>query len=120
PVPLGILPAGTANVLGMELGLGGGLESVVKRLAGFVERRVALGRVSNGNGLQRHFLAMGGVGLDARIVYDLNPAWKARAGKAAYWTTGFAHVGQSVAQFDATVNGKVYRCGFALASRVRN
>lgn len=119
-VPLGVLPGGTANVLGMELGLGGGVEKAVERLAGFVEQRISLGRVSDGNGFERLFLAMGGVGLDARIVFDINPVWKARAGKVAYWLTGFGHAGQSVVQFDAKVNGDVYRCGFALASRVRN
>jgi diacylglycerol kinase family enzyme len=63
---------------------------------------------------------MGGVGLDAKIVYDINPGFKARAGKVAYWLTGLGHAGQSVGQFDARINGDVYRCGFALASRVRN
>jgi diacylglycerol kinase family enzyme len=119
-VPLGILPGGTANVLAMELGLGGKPTTAVERLTGFVERRVALGKVCDGNGGSRHFLAMGGVGLDARIVYDLNPGFKAWAGKVAYWVTGFGHAGQRVGQFDARVNGDVYRCGFALASRVRN
>ncbi|MGD1090394.1 MAG: diacylglycerol kinase family protein [Bryobacteraceae bacterium] len=119
-VPLGILPGGTANVLAMELGLGGNAAKAVERLSGFVERRVALGKLWDGNGTSRHFLAMGGVGLDAKIVYDINPGFKARAGKVAYWLTGLGHAGQSVGQFDARINGDVYRCGFALASRVRN
>ena len=63
---------------------------------------------------------MGGAGLDARIVHDLNPGFKARAGKLAYWLTGFAHATQSVGQFEARINGRSYRCGFAIASRVRN
>jgi diacylglycerol kinase (ATP) len=119
-VPLGILPAGTANVLAMELGLGSNLEKAVERLAGCAEQRVSAGKVCDGRGGSRHFLAMGGVGLDAKIVYDLNPRFKAWAGKFAYWTGGFAHATESVGQFEARVNGDVYRCGFALASRVRN
>lgn len=119
-VPLGILPAGTANVLAMELGLGSNLEKAVERLADCAEQRVAAGKLCDGRGGSRHFLAMGGVGLDAKIVYDLNPRFKAWAGKFAYWTGGFAHVGQSIGQFEARVNGDVYQCGFALASRVRN
>ena len=69
---------------------------------------------------------MGGVGLDAKIVYDLNPAFKAKAGKLAYWLTGFGHAVQSVGRLDARVvgpdgtAGQTCRCGFALASRVRN
>jgi diacylglycerol kinase (ATP) len=117
---LGILPAGTANVLAMELGLGSRLDRAIERLARCVERRVAVGRMCNGHGPARHFLAMGGAGLDAKIVYDINPAFKALAGKAAYWLAGFGHIKERVGQLEAKVNGKVYRCGFALASRVRN
>ncbi len=116
---LGILPAGTANVLAMELGLGSKLDRAIGRLGACVEKRIAVGRLCR-SGEVRHFLAMGGAGLDARIVYDINPAFKARAGKLAYWLGGFGHIGQRVENFDARVNGTVQRCGFALASRVRN
>jgi diacylglycerol kinase family enzyme len=133
---LGILPGGTANVLAMELGLGSRLDRAIERLSQCAPRRVSVGRVSiapadgiSGNGSgpngtdrngERHFLAMGGAGLDARIVFDMSPAFKARAGKLAYWLTGFGHATQSVGQFEARVNGHTYQCGFALASRVRN
>jgi diacylglycerol kinase (ATP) len=120
-VPLGILPGGTANVLAMELGLGSRVYRAIERLGKCEPRRVSVGRVSGlGDDDARHFLAMSGAGLDARIVYDINPRFKAMAGKLAYWVTGFAHATQSVGQFDARINGSSYRCGFALASRVRN
>ena len=118
-VPLAIVPAGTANVLAMEIGLGSRLERAIGRLRNCVEKRIAVGRLSNADG-SRYFLAMGGAGLDARIVYDLNPNLKARAGKLAYWLGGFGHITKSVENFDARVNGTSKRCGFALASRVRN
>jgi diacylglycerol kinase (ATP) len=116
---LGILPAGTANVLAMELGLGSRLDHAIDRLLHSVERRVAVGKLTSGVGA-RHFLAMGGAGLDAKIVYDMSPALKASAGKFAYWLAGFGHVTQSVTNFEARINGDKYRCGFVLASRVRN
>jgi diacylglycerol kinase (ATP) len=116
---LGILPAGTANVLAMELGLGSRLDRAIDRLLNSVERRVALGKLTSGS-VARHFLAMGGAGLDAKIVYDINPRLKARAGKVAYWLSGFGHITESVTNFEARINGDRYRCGFALASRVRN
>jgi diacylglycerol kinase (ATP) len=116
---LGILPAGTANVLSMELGLGSRLERAVERLKESVATRVAVGRLCRAEG-SRHFLAMGGAGLDAKIVYDLSPALKARAGKLAYWLGGFGHITQRVGNFEARINGSSYRCGFALVSRVRN
>lgn len=118
---LGILPGGTANVLAMELGLGSRLNRAIERLAKCAPRRVSVGRVSRVSEQEaRHFLAMSGAGLDARIVFDINPRFKARAGKLAYWLTGFGHATQSVGQFDARINGNTYRCGFVLASRVRN
>jgi diacylglycerol kinase (ATP) len=117
-VPLGILPAGTANVLSMELGFGSRLGRAIGLLATAVERRVAIGKLVNGS--VRYFLAMGGVGLDAKIVYDLNPTLKAMTGKLAYWLGGFGHVGEPVQNFDVRINGDSYRCGFALVSRVRN
>jgi diacylglycerol kinase family enzyme len=63
---------------------------------------------------------MAGVGLDAYIVYHLNLQWKARMGKLAYWLTGFSQVGKRIEEFDVVVDGKAYRAGFALCSRVRN
>ena len=119
-VPLGVLPAGTANVLAMELRLGSRPERAIPRLAVSVERRIALGRLCDASGVSRHFLCMGGAGLDAKIVHDLDSSLKARAGKLAYWVTGLSQIASRVAQFDARVNGSTYHCGFALTSRVRN
>ena len=115
---LGILPGGTANVVAMELGLGSRLRRAIQRLSKCEPRRVSVGLAHAADA--RHFLAMSGAGLDARIVYDINPQFKARAGKLAYWLTGFAHATQPVGQLEARINGSSYRCGFMLASRVRN
>ncbi len=116
---LGILPAGTANVLAMELGLGSRLDRAIERLKQCTPVRIAAGRLCR-SADSRHFLAMGGAGLDAQIVYDLSPALKARAGKLAYWVGGFGHIARPVGNFQVRINGSSYRCGFALASRVRN
>jgi diacylglycerol kinase (ATP) len=171
-VALGILPAGTANVLAMELGLGSRLDRAIERLSKCAPRRVSVGRLrethdasvdsatngsaseavngafngafngagtradqksgageldyaaSSANGISqdsaRHFLAMGGAGLDASIVQTLNPGFKAWGGKLAYWLSGVSHITERVSEFEARINGTSYRCGFALASRVRN
>lgn len=119
-VPMGILPGGTANVLSMELGLGGRAEKVAQRLPDLIERRIALGRMNYAEGAPRYFLSMGGAGLDAKIVHDLNPDLKLRTGKLAYWIAGLRQFTQSVGNFSVSVNGGEHRCGFALASRVRN
>ena len=118
-VPLGILPGGTANVLCNELEFGNRIERAVERLGSCAERRIAAGRVC-GASEPRYFLMMGGVGLDATIVFKVNPRWKAKAGKLAYWAAGFPQFFRSVGQFQVRVNGEQRQCGFVLASRVRN
>ena len=118
-VPLGILPAGTANVLANELGTGKTMERSAQALADCVPERVALGLISSDN-TQRHFLLMAGAGLDADIVYNLNPRVKEAVGKAAYWIGGFSKVGRRIPEFTVRADGREYRASFALLSRVRN
>jgi diacylglycerol kinase (ATP) len=120
PVPLGVLPGGTANVLAMELGLGSNLKRAAERLSQCVEKRIAIGKLSRANGDARHFFMMAGVGLDATIVEAVNPRLKATTGKLAYWVAGFLQFFRRVDQFKARVNGETGTHGFVLASRVRN
>jgi YegS/Rv2252/BmrU family lipid kinase len=121
-VPLGILPAGTANVLANEMGLGSSMERAAAGLAECVPARISMGRLicANGSERTRLFLLMAGIGLDARIVYHLNLPLKARLGKIAYWIAGFSLLGRELEEFEAVVEGRRVRCSFALISRVRN
>ncbi|HYV62123.1 MAG TPA: diacylglycerol kinase family protein [Bryobacteraceae bacterium] len=119
-VPLGVLPAGTANVLAMELGLGSRAETAAGKLAAFEPRPVALGRITGVFG-SRYFLLMSGAGLDANIVYEVSAGLKNAVGKLAYWAAGFSRFFSRVEQLDVQVDGaQVHTCGFALISRVRN
>jgi YegS/Rv2252/BmrU family lipid kinase len=124
-VPLGILPAGTANVLANELGIGKTMERAAEALAGSVKQRVALGLISSRNGsideeARRYFLLMAGAGLDADIVYNLNQRMKEAFGKVAYWIGGFSQLGRRIPEFTVRADGREYRASFALLSRVRN
>ena len=120
-VPLAILPAGTANVLATELGLGKTMERAAASLQEWEPERVAVGLLdrSSDEG-PRHFLLMAGAGLDADIVYHLSLGVKAALGKAAYWMGGFAKLGRRLPEFTVESEGRKFRAGFALASRVRN
>ncbi len=63
---------------------------------------------------------MAGVGLDARIVYELDLDLKGKLGKLAYWHGGFRQFGRPVPRFHLSVNGSQYCASFALITRVRN
>ncbi len=120
PVPLAVLPAGTANVLAHELGIGTRLERAARYVAHSCPERISVGRLRDARGELRYFLLMAGAGLDARIVYDIHARLKMFTGKLAYWAAGAPRFLQKLPPLEVRVNQRVYRCGFALASRVRN
>jgi diacylglycerol kinase family enzyme len=120
-VPFGILPAGTANILAHELGLAGGMESVARRVADWIPRRISAGLLTaDGGASHRYFLMVAGAGLDAHIVSQVDPDWKRSQGKLSYWIAGLAEFGRQLDEFDARIGGSSWRVTFALASRVRN
>ena len=120
-VPLAVLPAGTANVLAMEMKLGGKLLKVASRLGECRPRRVSVGHLTcDGGRVSRHFLLMAGAGLDAQIVYHVSADLKSRIGKIAYWVAGWSLLGRRLTEFDVRAEGRTHRCSFALLSRVRN
>ncbi len=77
---LGIVPLGTGNAAGSNLGLrAGGIASAMDLIAAGNTARVDLGLING-----RHFLTMAGVGLDAQVAHELHDAWKRRLGKIAF------------------------------------
>src|SRR5579871_6147749 len=121
-VPLGILPAGTANVLATEIGLSANLERAAACVGECIPTRISMGRLYCANGAQRTrlFLLMAGIGLDAKIVYNISAPLKARVGKIAYYIAGFSLLGRDLDEFDVEVDGRRVTCSFALVSKVRN
>jgi diacylglycerol kinase (ATP) len=93
---LGPLPGGTANVLCRELGLPLRPVAALERLLVGRPRRVTLGCVRSGAGddaaapgIDRRFILMLGVGLDAAIVADVPGKVKPLLGAGAYFLQGF-------------------------------
>jgi diacylglycerol kinase (ATP) len=120
-VPLGILPAGTANVLAMEMRLGVKMLPAVERLEQSVPRRISVGHLTcDGGKTSRYFLLMAGVGLDAHVVYHINGPLKAKTGKFAYWVAGWSLLGRQLAQMELEVAGQKRPCSFVLLSKVKN
>ena len=118
--PMGVIPAGTANVFAHEIGLSSNVEKAVRELATLQPVRIAVGLLRSPSQPGKHFLLMAGAGLDAYIVYNVNTNLKAKAGKIAYWLAGFGQVGKRLREFDVKMDGRTTRASFALISRVRN
>jgi diacylglycerol kinase (ATP) len=119
-VPLAILPGGTANVLAREMRIPIHMERAAAEMSRMRLRKISAGSLRLGSADPRCFLCMAGAGLDAEIVSRLNPEFKARTGKFAYYVTGFAQVFRPIREFSVSIDGKRYAASFALISRVRN
>jgi YegS/Rv2252/BmrU family lipid kinase len=117
-VTLGVLPAGTANVLALEVGLPLDPVEAARRLADLEPHRLSLGRICCAGAPPggRYFLLMAGAGVDAQIVYSLDPGRKARLGILAYFLAGAAEVGRRKPVFTVETGEARYECSFALAA----
>lgn len=83
-VHLGILPAGTENVLAKERHIPSSLEKAAAYLKDAPGRRADVVKVG-----ERYFLCFAGIGFDALVVDKVQGEQKARLGAMAYVMTGF-------------------------------
>jgi len=90
-VPMAVLPAGTANVLGKELGLPWDIRAAAKLIPQGRLERIALGAAipAGPPQAQRYFIAQAGAGADGKLVYAVKLETKLRLGILAYWLEGF-------------------------------
>lgn len=109
-MPVGIVPLGTANVMAAEIGLGTTPAAVADVIARGQARPIHLGQVGD-----RVFCAMGGVGLDARIVAGVSIPLKRRLGKAAYAWGGLKQlIALPDTTYSITVHGETKRAAWAI------
>ena len=99
-IPVGIVPAGTANLLATNLGVPGDLPGAVH--TAFHGRRHALDLgVLNGE----HFAVMAGIGFDGAMIHDADGKLKDRMGKLAYVWTGMRHLDDPAPRAKIKVDG---------------
>lgn len=92
-VPLGVLPAGTGNLLARNLDLPEDLETAVLTALSGDDRAVDLGQVSAPDVPEGfHFAVMAGMGFDAALVEDAPAALKRAVGWPAYVVSGARHL----------------------------
>jgi diacylglycerol kinase (ATP) len=83
-IPVGVIPAGTGNLLARNLRIPLDLEDALEQVLDGRDRRIDLVKVY-GDGLDTdRFAVMAGLGLDAAIMSDAPPHLKAQIGWTAY------------------------------------
>ena len=121
PVPLAVLPGGTANIVAKELGLPGRIVKAARQLHSWRPCRIPLGRATweeSGSHRQRYFLAVAGIGFDARIISQLDVSMKLRMGVAAYcWEAVQQVFKYNFPQFQCTVSDFTASPTFAVVQR---
>jgi diacylglycerol kinase (ATP) len=96
PVPMALLPAGTANILAKELGIPWDIPQAARLIPRGIVRRIAVGIAKSMNGNHggtlpregRYFLCVAGAGPDGAIVNGVDEGLKKHAGILAYWAEG--------------------------------
>ncbi|WP_319460291.1 diacylglycerol/lipid kinase family protein [Micromonospora sp. RTP1Z1] len=99
-VPMGILPAGTANLFATNLGIPADLPEAVRIALHGRRRALDLGRLNG-----EHFAVMAGAGFDGDLIRDADRKLKGRLGRAAYVWTGLRHVRGELVRTRIRVDG---------------
>ncbi len=92
-IPVGVIPAGTGNLLARNLDLPLYLNAAIDVAFNGQDRAIDLVRIS-GDGLEEdeHFLVMAGMGFDAAIMEGANEQIKAKVGWLAYVVSGLRNL----------------------------
>jgi diacylglycerol kinase (ATP) len=107
-VCVGIIPAGTANLLAANLGIPTDLEQAVRIALDGDRVPLDLGVVN-----KEHFAVMAGTGLDALMMKDANAGLKDRVGQLAYFWTGVRAARAGAVNMSVTVDGAAWFKGRA-------
>ena len=107
-VTLGIIPAGTANLLANNLGIPIDLEGALAVALHGSRRDLDVG-VINGE----RFAVMAGAGLDAEMIKEADRALKGRLGRLAYVVTGARATGRKATKVKVEVDGSTWFRGRA-------
>ncbi len=116
PVPLGVLPLGTANVLAIELGQKIRASTIVQTLIYGDANLIGTGLVNG-----EIFLLMVGAGFDGEVVKAIRPKMKRRFGKLAFiweglkaWMKGPAH------PISVEIDGEAQKAAWVVVTNARH
>lgn len=104
--PLGIVPAGTANLLDYNLGLPRTEEPAIEVAAAGTTRAIDLVKITVDGERTQHFAVMAGAGLDAMIMDEVSSDLKKTIGTAAYFLAAGKALGRLPMSLRVTVDGR--------------
>jgi diacylglycerol kinase family enzyme len=105
-IPVGVVPAGTGNLLARNLALPLYLNGAVEVALNGQDRAIDLVRLSGDRIAEgEHFLVMAGMGFDAAIMEGANEQIKARVGWLAYVVSGFRNLMFPAVRVEVRVDG---------------
>lgn len=122
--PLGLVPAGTGNLLARNLDVvtsraaeiaPDDVEAAMRVVLSGIDRRIDVGWISVERPGQAEpdpeecFLVMAGMGFDAQIMAGTPEALKAKVGPAAYFVSGLRQFNGDRVRMDITVDGASHR-----------
>lgn len=113
-VPIGVIPAGTGNVLARELPLPSTPHEVAEMLLNGPEREIP-GALAG----DEPFFLMAGVGFDGEIISGLNLELKRRIGKAAYVWPTLKALSRRPKDFSVSIDGKDHRASWIVAAKAK-
>ena len=104
-IPVGIVPAGTGNLLARNLAIPLFLRSAIDVALNGQDRAIDLVEVSGDGFEDTHFMVMAGMGLDAAIMEGVNEDIKRRVGWIAYVLSGLKAMMSPVVKVEIAVDG---------------
>jgi diacylglycerol kinase (ATP) len=107
--PLGIVPAGTANLLDYNLGLPRTEEPALEVAASGEPRDIDLVKITIDDTTTQHFAVMAGAGLDAMIMDEVSGDLKKSIGTAAYFVAAGKALGRLPMDVRVSVDGRRLR-----------
>ena len=108
-IPVGVVPAGTGNLLARNLALPLYLNAAIDVAIDGQDRAIDIVRIA-GDGLAdgEHFLVMAGMGFDAAIMEGANEQIKAKVGWLAYVVSGFRNLMFPAVRIDISIDDEPF------------
>jgi diacylglycerol kinase (ATP) len=93
-IPMGLVPAGTANLLARNLALPMDERAAIEVAFGGHTRVIDLIKVTVDDKAPEHFAVLAGIGVDAMIMEETDPQLKDKVGSAAYFVAAGKALGR--------------------------